>query len=635
MLRKLAESYGVSTSHIDGLGQEVQASDEAMLAVLRAFGLDIESVSQAERLLEQRLSEEPLLAPPCLAGGAGELVVLPLHGQADMSYHVELTLESGSTLSHEGLLGELPENNLAYQLALGSLESGYHQAVTLCGEARATTYLLIAPKERFGAPGSARRLGLFAPLYAIRGENDFGVGDFSDLGRLMEWAGEQGVDFVGTLPLSASNYREESQNSPYSPVSRLYWNEVYLDVAKLAARFPSEHLAELQGHPRFIAERDRLAELELIDYKKTSETKSRLLYRIAETAWDQMSEVFEALLEAHPDLHSYAEFRAIMEATGTTYHQWPDPQRLGDLGDASYDDDDYRYHVFVQWAAGEQLAELGKASSELYLDLSVGAGGSSYDVWRHRETFVSGVDLGAPPDALFEDGQNWALPPLHPELSRRNGHAYFTECVRANMRHAGMLRVDHLMGLHRLYWVPSELSAAEGLYVQYPAAELYAILRIEAERNQCILVGEDLGTVPASVRPAMENAGMYGLYVGQFSVESSDESQPTLLPASAQSFASFNTHDTPTFAGWFDSTDLRCEPTHLMKQWTESLASGPAAAVVVTLEDTWLESRPQNKPGTGQEEPNWRRRFQYTLAEIVEGEEPAAWLRHLQSLRSS
>ena len=634
MLRTLAETCGVTTTHIDGLGQEVQASDEAMLAVLRALGVAIDDAGDAEAILAEREALRPPLAPPCLAGEEGQPLSLPLSGEGPQPYRCVLHLEDGEVRTFEGALGDLQVTDSGFQLPLGALASGYHRVLSESGSETTTTYLFIAPEQRFGAPGGARRLGLFAPLYAIRGERDYGVGDFSDLGELMTWASKQGVDFVGTLPLSAGNYRESFQTSPYSPVSRLFWNEIYLDVDKLAQQFPSSHLSELVGHPRFQTERTRLAELDLVDYKSTAEAKSRLLYRIAETAWEQQPEVFEALLSAQPELHSYAAFRATMEACGTTYHHWLPAQRAGDLSAATYDQDDYRYHVFVQWAAEEQLSALSEADCSLYLNLSVGAGGASYDVWRHQESFVSGVDVGAPPDALFAGGQNWALPPLHPELSRHNGHQYFADCVRANMRHAGMLRIDHVMGLHRLYWVPSELGATEGLYVRYPADELYAILRIEAERNQCVLVGEDLGTVPASVRPAMQAAGMHGLYVGQFSVQGGDDGWPGLLPAPATSFASLNTHDTPTFAGWFATTDLQCDPNHLMKTWTETLAAGPAAAVVVTLEDLWLEALPQNQPGTGEEEPNWRRRFQRSLEEIVLGDEPGAWLRHLRTLRS-
>ena len=308
------------------------------------------------------------------------------------------------------------------------------------------------------------------------------------------------------------------------------------------------------------------------------------------------------------------------------------------LLEGEYDQENYRYHLFAQWAADQQLTALGQKECKLYLDLSVGVVGSSFDVWRYQDSFVRGMDVGAPPDGLFEAGQNWALPPLHPERSRNTGHEYFSKCVRTHMRHAGMLRIDHVMGLHRLYWVPRDHAASDGLYVRYPADELYAILLIESQRAQCVLVGEDLGTVPEAVRPAMERAGMHRLFVAQFATEwrESEQDGVELLglerpPDSA--VASLDTHDTPTFAGWFATTDLAVDPEELMHAWTEELASGLAAALVVTLEDLWLEPMPQNRPGAGSEVPNWRRRIARPLAEIVADPDLAGWLREVSALR--
>jgi 4-alpha-glucanotransferase len=197
-----------------------------------------------------------------------------------------------------------------------------------------------------------------------------------------------------------------------------------------------------------------------------------------------------------------------------------------------------------------------------------------------------------------------------------------------------MLRIDHVMGLHRLYWVPSDLAATEGLYVSYPADELYAILLIESQRQECVLVGEDLGTVPEVVRPAMEAAGIHGLYVGQFSTEWRPEQQFLgLQRPSGSAVASLDTHDTATFGGWFDTTDLSIDPMTLMRAWTEELASGPAAALVITLEDLWLEREPQNRPGTGPEKPNWRHRIVRPLDEITADPDLNAWLQEVSRLR--
>ncbi len=632
-LRDLAAECGVTTNHIDGLGREIEATDASLLAVLRSLGVDIERAEQADAILEGRIQSPAPLVPPCVATSADADCVLPVHGKPGAALEITLVIEDGEAREWTAQIpvgqGEHP-----LMLSLGKLPMGYHRVQVRCGGREASCFLLAAPAKAYGAPGVAKSWGLFAPLYALRGSRDYGVGDFACLRELMDWADGLGASFVGTLPLLAANYREDFQSSPYSPVSRLYWNEIYLDLSDLAGRYPSTELAELLVAAETQGEGEHLSGLEFVDYARSSSLRRSLLACIARTAWKQDAARLEELAACEPELHRYAAFRAATEHSGTTWPNWQSATATGEIHERHYDQESYRYHLFAQWALDQQLSALADHSCDLYLDLSVGASGSSFDVWRYQEVFVSGIDVGAPPDGLFEGGQNWALPPLHPERSRQQGHEYFARCVRAHMRHAGMLRIDHVMGLHRLYWVPSELSATEGLYVRYPADELYAILLIESQRQECVLVGEDLGTVPDSVRPAMDSAGIHGLYVGQFSTEWRPEQQFLgLQKPAASAVASLDTHDTATFAGWFDTTDLSIEPARLMRAWTEELASGPAAALVITLEDLWLEREPQNRPGTGSEQPNWRHRILRPLSEITLDPDLNAWLQEVSRLR--
>lgn len=635
-LRELAEECGVTTEHIDGLGRACHASDAAMLSVLRALGVDIDSAEEADGIREARSKRPQPLAQPCLAVRAERESHLDLAGDAADRFRATLVLESGETRIQEGSLGDLQHTSAGYQLPLAALPVGYHRVQVKCGKREAECTVLAAPAKAWGAPDGRKEWGVFAPTYALRGEHDYGIGDFGCLSGIMDWASSLGANYVGTLPLLAANYREDFQTSPYSPVSRFFWNEMYLDLESLATQYPSSALSDLLATDAHQNERRALRDLSQVDYASCDRLKREVLQCICKTAWEFEGAELESALQANPELHRYAAFRATAEKSRQTWPEWDAAQQRGQLAKSDYDDESYRYHVFAQWAVDRQLQLLAEKPCRLYLDLSVGATGSSYDVWRYRDSFVQGVDVGAPPDGLFEGGQNWALPPLHPERSRIGGHAYFAQCVRANMRHAGMLRIDHVMGLHRLYWVPSELGATEGLYVRYPAEELYAVLLIESQRQHCALAGEDLGTVPDSVRPAMEEAGMHRLYVGQFSTQWREHEQHLGLespPASA--IASLDTHDTATFAGWFDSTDLQCDAEHLMKSWTEELAAGPAAMVVLTLEDLWLEREPQNRPGTGPEEPNWRHRFPRDVAAITADKHMAGWLEFLGDLRAA
>jgi 4-alpha-glucanotransferase len=354
----------------------------------------------------------------------------------------------------------------------------------------------------------------------------------------------------------------------------------------------------------------------------------------------------------------YAVFRALGEARRTSWPSWEAPWRDGSVritrladvpvGDGGVDLARVHTHLYAQWAMDHQLAELGAGKVQLYLDLPVGVNADAYEVWRDRELFLLGASTGAPPDSLFLGGQSWGLPPLHPEVVRRRGYQYVIDCVRHHMRHAGMLRVDHVMGLFRLFAVPAGFGATEGVYLRYQADELMAILTLESNRHRCALVGEDLGTVPDQVRPAMARHGLARLHVGQFSMPGA-VGQPTIA-AVPEAIASLNTHDTPTFGGWWRGTDIddrralglitdaqvvteraeraaskaalvafvdrgKLAPTSLPDEAraalgaTVDLARGPAEVVLVNLEDLWLEPSPQNVPGTSDERPNWRRPF--------------------------
>jgi 4-alpha-glucanotransferase len=303
-----------------------------------------------------------------------------------------------------------------------------------------------------------------------------------------------------------------------------------------------------------------------------------------------------------------------------------------------------------------QLGELAGNAAGLYLDLPVGVGRDSYDVFRYVDLFAPGASTGAPPDPLFVGGQDWGLPPFHPERVRADGWRHVADVIRHHMKHAAMLRIDHVMGVHRLYWVPVGFPATDGVYVAYAADELWAILSLESHRNRCAVAGEDLGTVPAEVPIAMRRHGASGLFVRQFAMPPSAHDVPA--PRS-DAIACVNTHDTPTFAGWWHGDDIttmhelglvgaaeaerdRAHRAHLRRACLDALAAaglleggkdpdapgtlavvvaalyrelaaGPAHDVLVTVEDLWLERQPQNVPGTSTERPNWHRPWSRTV----------------------
>jgi 4-alpha-glucanotransferase len=308
---------------------------------------------------------------------------------------------------------------------------------------------------------------------------------------------------------------------------------------------------------------------------------------------------------------------------------------------------------------GAELGELKRDYGGLYLDLPVGVNRDAYEVWRHRDLFLLDVSAGAPPDALFVGGQDWGLPPLHPDANRRTGYRNRIDCIQHHMDRASMLRIDHVMGLHRLYCVPRGFAATDGVYVRYRPDEIYAILALESHRHLCAVAGEDLGTVPDEVRPAMRRHGIASLFVGQFAMPG--RVGDTMGLPTVDQVASLNTHDTPTFAGFWRGADIddkldlnlidatRAADEHgaravtraalllqsgskpedftselddpacrtAMIACTDALASSPAHVVLITLEDLWLEPAPQNVPGTCDERPNWRRPWSRPISDAL------------------
>jgi 4-alpha-glucanotransferase len=326
------------------------------------------------------------------------------------------------------------------------------------------------------------------------------------------------------------------------------------------------------------------------------------------------------------------------------------------------------YHLYAQWVAAEQLSA-ATSSTPLYADLPVGVHPDGFDPRWSPHTFVRGVHGGAPPDLFFEGGQDWSFPPLHPQRVREDGYRYFIDTLRRAFRHASYLRVDHVMGLERLYWIPEGFDARHGAYVSYRAEELHALVSLEAHRAGTVVVGEDLGTVPPSLRTRMANDRMLRSWVLQF--ESTPEDPLPFPPADV--LASWGTHDLARFTSYFWGSDIdeneslgHVCATEANSQRTERaqwrgalleaigtseeagddatvalrfclvhLAQSAADLVLVDLEELWGEREPQNRPGTGTEEANWSRRASHTLEEARADESTTAFLRQLGQCRAA
>jgi 4-alpha-glucanotransferase len=681
-LQTLANLYGVQTSYRDAMGNHVEAKPESLLGVLRALEAQVDSVADIPEALRARREElaERVIEPVVVAWD-GHVREIGLHlgprpEAVGGSLACHLDLEGGE---HHGWvldLDSLPQNgDGARLLALpASLPLGYHRLRLEIGGRSHESLVIAAPARAYSDPRSL--WGVFLPLYALRTEKSWGAGDFSDLETLAEWTAGLGGGVVATLPLLAAFLDEPCEPSPYAPASRLFWNELYIDPRRLPEMDDSSTARRLLESPDLLHEIDAVQAAPQVDYPRLMALKRRVLEELAHRFFSHPSERladYEDFIKQKTDLDLYAAFRAVGDRRGETWQSWPERLRDGKLAPADYDEEDKRYYLWTQWAADQQMRDLAAQARRrgpgLYLDLPLGVHGSAFDVWRHPHLFAEGAAAGAPPDSFFTKGQNWGFPPLRPDRQREHGYDHLIACLRHHLEAAGMLRIDHVMQLHRLFWIPQGMEAKDGVYIRYPADELYAVLTLESHRHQAMIVGENLGTVPPEVYEAMERHDILGMYVVQYELQ---PGQPLREPP-AVSAASLNTHDMPTFRaywegkdtavlrelGFFDDQQARAELERratirraieseltaapgrsadatydaALFRLLEYLAASPARLVLINLEDLWRELEPQNVPGTHTERPNWRRKARLSFEEFSRKPEVLNALRRVDELR--
>jgi len=621
-LRELARFLSIQIAYEDASGKKQNLSAESLTAAVKTRlppGADpSEAWQERKRSLDERMVE-----PVTVVWGKRPLRV-PLRlsrGSVDAGLEWTLQLEDGEVRSGRIAPGESAAEwseeafaGKTIQIA-GAVPHGYHVLKLVTGDRSAETFVIAAPSR---APSLGRReWGVFLPLYAARTARNWGAGDLTDLQAFGAWVHELEGGVVATLPLLAGFDEEQS---PYSPVSRLFWNEMYLDPTKLpewrATDLHQNELLYLQNaqsvdYPRVIAEKRRV--LEVMSRRFT------------------MDDEFQRY--ARQGAYGYAHFRAAQE-----------------------EKDSASYHLYVQYRMSQQMRETAdgarKSGAGLYLDFPLGVNPAGFDAWKYARSFAKGVSVGAPPDLFFTKGQSWGFLPPDPDTIRAQKHDYFRACIRHHVSHAGILRIDHVMGLHRLFWIPEGAGAKNGFYVRYPEEELYAIVVLEATRHGCSVVGEDLGTVPEYVPRMMRKHGIGRMYVVQYEVN--PEGPDALSEPAKESVASINTHDMPTFAGFWGGRDIddrlelglldqdgasdeRARREQIRESLTgllkargllqeggdqraileailRSLAQSPAELVLVNLEDLWLETEPQNVPGVP--DRSWKQKFRLSLEQL-------------------
>ncbi len=680
-LHALAHDYGIQTAYYDTDHRRVPASPDALLAALRVIGAPVQRLEDVPAALVERERSRWLwrVEPVTVSWeGLSPAVFLRLPAtEASGTLHCRLQTEDGAvrewttdieSLAVTATVDVDGARHVEMLLPLpGPLPLGYHDLTLTASRRTLTTMLIAAPARAYTRPGATKRWGVFIPLYALRSERDWGVGDLTDLGRVGDWVSDLGGDVVATLPMLASFLHEPLAYSPYTPVSRLFWNEMFLDpeaiVGSPAAAGISKQIEALRETP-------------LVDYAAVAALKRKVLSRCVKL-FEGNGPALDAFRRERPDVETYARFRAAVEKQRQPWRKWPQPMQDGSLPDGCFDDNARLYHIGVQWLAEESMRRLRDAASErgrdLYLDLPLGVHPDGYDAWRYHSVLVEGASAGAPPDTVFAGGQDWGFAPLHPERIRESRYEYVIAYLRHHMRNASLLRLDHVMGLHRLFWIPKGQDRHEGVYVRYRPEEMYAILTLESQRHHSSVVGENLGTVPTYVNPTLDRHGIRRMHVLHYELNA--DRSPPLNPVPAGSVASLNTHDMPPFASFLAGEDiderqrlgfldgvqaagehawrrrqrdalvayLRRErllapdaddPRSILRAALRLLARSPAGVLLVNLEDLWAETRSQNIPGTTDDQrPNWRQRAAHTIEELFAMDDVTALLREVDSHR--
>ncbi len=691
-LRALADHYGILPHYIDTAGVRRETTDATYVALLECLGSDASSEEAAARALTalEARARERLIEPTKVLRTRASTVsytvrVAPLSTGA-WRWSLEVTEESGAQHQASGR-GTVRDVSLTLRSGV-RLPHGYH-AVRLELQnghqtLTATQHVIVAPVScvPFSQRTHGKRLyGLIANLYTVRSEQNWGAGDLGDVDRLVRWSATVGASFVGLNPLHALRNRGWDI-SPYYPISRLYRNPLYLDVTAIPEFHESDAARALIGTTDFVESLIGTRTAEVVQYESVMKLKTRALRALHQVFVEQHAQeetdrwrAYRTFCRAQgAPLEAFAVFAALddhmvsEDGAPPDWRAWPDAYRdprspaVVEFRERSAEDVDY--HRWVQFEIDRQLAMLaGLADSEglplgLYGDLAVGSSPGGCDPWVFKDLFVSGASVGAPPDDYAAGGQVWGLPPLHPHRGAEDGYRYWRLLVQNAMRHFGALRIDHVMGLFRMFWIPDGLSGTEGAYVRYPADDLLGILALESTRHGTLVIGEDLGTVPKGLPATLARRGILSTRVLYFERNRHGEFRPSNR-YSKRALVSASTHDHAPVSGYWEGRDLtlrrqagsiptdavlelaratreadrtalvdRLRRERLLPEATPDasaittavhrfLARTPSPLVAISLDDLAGETDPVNLPGVHPDAyPCWSRRMHLTLKRL-------------------
>jgi 4-alpha-glucanotransferase len=612
LLAELAERAGIAADYHDIAGNLHRTSDDTRRAILTAMGFAVDSAASLTQALQEW--EEAPWQRPC------DPVRILRDGETGAPLSCYLTLDEGqeesvemewqihdeaNAVAQEGQAGPglsaaevrflKGQRHVRIEIpAPQGLSLGYYnltvQAKGLVGGSVGSMRVIVAPRQCYAPPSleaHQRLWGLALQLYSLSSNRNWGCGDFTDLGRIVEWAGKElGAGVIGLNPLHALRNTAPYHISPYAPYNRLYLNELYIDLERLPELYSSEKAQQLFHAPEFQAKLQALRVSRKVDYDAIAAAKRAMLdltYRkfLAEAysgeepnlqpktarAWlfERFIQAEGSPLEVYATFQTLEEERWLIQSKSATWHDWPKQFQTPGQPVREYakrHSKRVRFFQYVQWVASGQLNEIQRAAEHLampiglYHDVALGADRNGAEAWIYQSILALGADCGAPPDAFAPEGQNWGLPPINPHALRASGYELMIQLLRNNFRSGGAIRLDHVMAFFRLFWIPRGRPASEGTYVRYPFEDLLAIVALESTRSKTLVIGEDLGTVPDWIREQLAQARVLSYRVFYFE-HGADGAMKPPGDYPVRSLAVATTHDLPTLAGFWSGEDLR------------------------------------------------------------------------------
>ncbi|MGG7669697.1 4-alpha-glucanotransferase [Yersinia sp. J1] len=690
-LDQAATLAGIAASYINAHGKQQAIPMETKQKLLVAMGRSPDSVQPSPG------EKTPL--PVVKVFTHASPMTLAIGGEGD--YHWQLVTEEG--ISHQGRVSAQKTLTLPASLPLG-----YHHLALEQGTQQWQCSIIVAPKRCYEPDAllTGKKLwGACVQLYTLRSERNWGIGDFGDLYRMVEQVGGRGGAFIGLNPIHALYPANPNSASPYSPSSRRWLNVVYIDVNNVE-EFQQSEAAQRWWHlPQTQSTLAAIRTAEWVDYAKVTELKLaglRLAFPLflARAANDKQMQDFRQFVEqGGKSLQQQAAFDALhahlsqQDSAMWGWPVWPEQYRDGQgEGVAEFcqqHSDEVTFYLWLQWLAASQFSQCFRHSQQqkmpigLYRDLAVGVAEGGAETWCDRELYCLKASVGAPPDILGPLGQNWGLPPMDPHVMVARAYQPFIDLLRANMTSCGALRIDHVMALLRLWWIPYGETADQGAYVKYPVDDLLAVLALESQRHRCMVIGEDLGTVPVEIVSKLRDSGVYSYKVLYFERDSENTFRaPQSYPV--QAMATITTHDLPTLRGYWQSDDLTlgnklglypdqqilkqlyadrerakqglleglhhygCVPKKVgrkaallamsptLNRGLQRYVADSASALLGLQPEDWLDmAAPVNIPGTSDEYPNWRRKLTHSLEEMFADQRVNRLLKDLDKRRKN